>query len=142
MAASTTVLPPLNCTRGWHRHQAAVVFAARSVNCGRVCGGLCRAENPLAVFACSCLFCGLCACCPFFACHAHCPSSVCPPSFASSLLAPFTLLRLPLFIAMCARIGFRASSLSSNQHVCKLQDSRWQLQHGPAVAARAPVHLF
>ena len=56
-----------------------------------------------------CLFCGLCACCPTFACHAHCPHQYLPrSSFA---------LCVPLFIAMCARIGVRASSLQAARTV-------------------------
>ena len=50
-----------------------------------------------------CLFCGLCACCSPFACHAHCPHHL-PPS---SLFAPvqfILLLLLALFMSMCARI--------------------------------------
>ena len=82
------------------------------------------------------------------------PSLPAMPTALIKFLPPFILLvpvhfasfaSLPLFHSMCARItakqgrryfSVRASSLPAT----KL--SRWQLQHGPAVAARAPVHLL
>ena len=75
------------------------------------------------------------------------PSSTFLPPF--KLFCPVHLLpcALPPFIAMCARITVvRASSLLGPAVCCatSLQAtklSRWQLQHGPAVAARAPVHF-
>ena len=105
--------------------------------------------------ACSGLFCRL-----LFACH---PLPAMPT--ALNVLAPVQLLQvcLPPFshllcllapVQPCApgspfsRAGglfpVRASSLfhrckSTNLQAARL--SRWQLQHGPAVAARAPVHL-
>ena len=72
-----------------------------------------------------------------------------PRSVRSSLLAPIHCA-FPPFHSMCARIivkSVRASSLSGPA-VCRYKYlqaarlSRWQLQHGPAVAARAPVLLF
>ena len=116
-----------------------------AVVCCEACAGR-RVQQ--AVFACSALFCGLC-----FACHPHCPSHRLPPFKVH--LPPFSslspswsfLLRLPLVHvhvrqdhrlgpAVCQGQQFvRASSLPAARL------SRWQLQHGPAVAARAPVHL-
>ena len=90
--------------------------------------GLCRAESPPAVFACS-------------ACSAGCVPvqslPAIPTALLNSLPRPVSsfCFALPLFMSMCARIVIH--------HVCKLRElSRWQLQHGPAVAARAPVHIF
>ena len=145
MSASTTVLPPPTCTArreaGQHLRllfcceagQLLAVVSLRPVP-GRSSAGCVRLQ-----WLCSA------GCVPARLCHAM-PTALnvlAPVHLLQVCLPPFTLLRLPLFIAMCARIGFRASSLSSNQHVCKLRElSRWQLQHGPAEAARAPVHFF
>ena len=128
-------LPPLTCTARGRRHLAAVVIAARSANCGPfVLRGLCRAENPLAVSACSCLVQqavlpavavqqALCfACLPFFACHAHCPSQqfapiqlLCPRSFC---LPPFSVH----FASLPRSCPCAPGSPFVTQHVCKLQD--------------------
>ena len=121
MAASTTVLPPLTCTARGRRHLRQLLFLLRGwpsvavVSSRPVPGG----ESAGCVCL-QCLFCRLLFACCHFACHAHCPSHHLPPfSLLCALPRSFCF---PLFIAMCARIGFRASSLSSNQHVCKLQD--------------------
>ena len=132
MAASTSALPPLTCTAGRHRLRQ-LLFRCEAGQLVAVCFEACAGRRirwlcPPAVV----LFCRLCfACLAIFACHAHCPHRSCPRSFC---FAPLILLRLPLFHSMCARIVIsscvRASSLR--------ELSRWQLQHGPAVAARAP----
>ena len=125
MAASTTALPPLTCTvrqgkddicgccvlllRG--QPSAGCVFEACA---GRRIRWLC----PPAV-ACSA---GCFVCLPLFACHAHCPHQFLPPFIALC----------PLFLP-CAP----GSSLYNILQAARL--SCWQLQHGPAVAARAPV---
>ena len=88
-----------------------------------------------------------------FACHSlpAMPTALnvlAPVQLLQVCLPPFTLLRLPpvpfhvrqdrqLGPAVCQGQQFvRASSLPAARL------SRWQLQHGPAVAARAPVHLL
>ena len=91
MAASTTVLPPRTCmARGQLRQLAAVVLLHHRPTVGRLfLQGLCRAESPPAVSACSALFSRLFVCLSNFACHAHCPSQqFLPPFICFSLLAP------------------------------------------------------
>ena len=60
-------------------------------------------------------------------------STVCP---RSSLLCPVLFILLCPCSFPCAP----GSAVCYKPTVCKLRElSRWQLQHGPAVAARAPV---
>ena len=145
MAASTTVLPPLTCTaRGQLHRLAAVVFLLRDrPTVGRlllrpVPGGESAGCVRLQwlVLRAVCLLFTLCLPCPLPFIRS------CPHSTVCFAPVQFALFACTLFISMCARIiSVRASSLSGPA-VCKLQElSRWQLQHGPAVAARAPVHL-
>ena len=147
LSANISALPPPTCTarREAGRHRLwLLLFAARPANCGPfvvlrpVPGG----ESA----GCVCLQCLIqqAVCLFIFACHAHCPHQrSCPRSFcfapsSSFCFAPvhFTLLCLPLFHSMCARITVCLNSLQAARLSC------WQLQHGPAVAARAPVPLL
>ena len=141
MAASTTVLPPLTCTA---RREASQVigccFAARPATSwlfvssgpvpdGESAGCVClqslvqQAVLPaVPVLKAVCL--------SIFACHAHCPHQFLPPF---SCFAPIHLVCLP-------RSCPCAPGSVSVPAVCKLRElSCWQLQHGPAEAARAPV---
>ena len=67
LSTSTMALPPSTCTA---RREAGQLGQLAVVS-----RGLCRAENPPAVSACSGMFCRLClpAVSPL-PCHAHCPS--------------------------------------------------------------------
>ena len=150
---STTALPPLTCTARGQLRRRQLLFAAKPANCGPF---VLRPVPDGESAGCVCLQC--CSAGFLFACLPFCLTCPLP---LSSLLAPslFSLLCpvhfcfiCHLFIAMCARIGqgqqfvlgpavcVRASSLPATTL------SRWQLQHGPAVAARAPgpidSHLF
>ena len=133
MAASTTALPPLTCTVRQEAGQPCLrplfLLGGRPTAgcCFKACAGrsVCRLCLPAVPCSAGCVPATLCLPCPL-----PC-SSVCP---RSSCFAPFSLLCLPLF-SPCAP--------GSSQVCCKLQElSCWQLQHGPAVAARAPVHLL
>ena len=128
IAASTTALPPRLTTR-----QADVVcgccFAARPANCwlfvlrpvqGGESAGCVRLQ-----WLCS-------AGCVFLPCHL-CHAM---PTALLMFLPPFCSFCLPLFISMCARIIIKPTCLQAARLSC------WQLQHGPAVAARAPVLTF
>ena len=147
MAASTTALPPLTCTAG-RRWSGSCCYCCeaghlwpcvlRPVPGGESAGCVRLQWLVQQAFCCLpplCLPCPL----PFI--------SSCPRSFAPfSLLAPVHFAPLCCAPVPChvrqAHRRFRASSLLSGPAVCQLQKlSRWQLQHGPAVAARAPVHL-
>ena len=142
MAASTTALPPLTCTEGKPSHRQLLfrcetghLWAVRFEACaGRRVRRLCLPAVPvLQAFVLPAL--------PILpamptALLNSCPRPVsfapvkfaCPRSFA--LFAPCSLPCAP------------GSSSVLGPAVCKLRElSRWQLQHGPAVAARAPVHL-
>ena len=77
---------------------------------------------------------------------------LCPPAVACSagyvcLLLAFAmptalLMFLPPFCSFCLLPVHSMCARIDVAPVCKLQElSCWQLQHGPAVAARAPVHL-
>ena len=137
MAASTPALPPLTCTARGRRHLAAV-FAAKPANCGPFVRGLCRAENPLAVVACSCFVLRAVCLLPFFACHAHCPSTVLAPVQFALCFAPFMCFCLPPVHSMCARItakqgrrflSVRASSLRATN--CPVGSCNTGLQWRP-----------
>ena len=104
-------------------------FAARPANCWLLfLRGLGRSDYPPAVFACSGLVLqAVFACLLAFAM---------PGPLPFSSFAPFNFA-LPPPVHFHVRRDHRKAS------VCKLQElSRWQLQHGPAVAARAPVLTF
>ena len=134
LGANTTALPPLTCTA---RREA-----------GQLCGSCCfccEAGQLLAV----CFF-EACAgwrvrrlCLPavpvqqavcLFTLYLPCPL---PSSFApvQVCLPPFSSLCFALFMSMCARIA-KTTCLQAARL------PRWQLQHGPAVAARVPVPLL
>ena len=92
------------------------VFAAPPANCGPFVSLRPVPGGESAGCVCLQLPCSA-GCLPtcHFACHAHCPSTSCPHS---SLLCPvhpfcFTLLRFPLFHAMCARITTHLHSFVS-----------------------------
>ena len=144
MAASTPALPPLTCTaKGRHRWSAAVFLLRSRPAVGRsvleACAGrkirrLCLPAVP--VLRAVCLLFTLCLPCPL-PFTSSCPRSVC--------FAPFK------FCFVCAPVHCHARQDRSGPAVCRrvrassLQAarlSRWQLQHGPAVAARATVHLL
>ena len=135
--ANIIALPHLPARREVsHRHQQ-LLFRCEAGHLWPFVRGLSRAENPLAVSACSGLFCGLFVCLP--AILPAMPTAyliICP---RSSLLCPVHFILLHFAFpcsSMCARIVVLGPA------VCKLRElSRWQLQHGPAVAAHAPVHL-
>ena len=112
-------------------------FAERPANCWllcffEACAG--RRVRRLCLSA-AAQFCGLCvrlqwlvqramfACCSPLPCHAHCPQRSSPRSVH---------FVCPLFIP-CAP---GSTSLQAARLSC------WQLQHGPAEAARAPVFDF
>ena len=142
MAASTPALPPLTCTaRGQPTSAAAVVVCCKAGHLwpcvlrpvpGGESAGCVRLQW---------LFCGLCACCRLCL-PCPLPSSSCPRSVCL-VLCPLHCA-FPPFIPCAPGSPFsRASSLfvSQGQQFASYGLSRWQLQHGPAVAARAPVHL-
>ena len=121
---SATALPPLTCTARGRTSSAAVVCCEAgqlwAVCSFEACAGRrVRRLCPPAV-ACSA------GCVPVARlCHAHCPSQH---------FAPVHFALPPPVHSMCARIV--------KPTVCKLRELFcWQLQHGPAEAARAPVHL-
>ena len=130
LAASTTALPHLPALHG--ERQANFVcghcFAARPAICCRLFCSLCRTESPLAVSACS-------------ACSAGCVPVQPLPAMPTALnsLPPFSCLP-PFSSFLLAPVSFHVrQDQQFKHHVCKLRElSRWQLQHGPAVAARAP----
>ena len=147
MAASTTVLPPLTCTARGRRHLRQLLFLLRSqptvgrslvvrpVPGGESAGCVCL-QLP-----CSAGF--YLPACSFLPAMPTALLNILPPfSLLCALPRSFLLLFcFPLFMPCAPGSSFRASSLSGPA-VCKLLElSRWQLQHGPAVAARAPVHL-
>ena len=103
-------------------------FAARPVSAGSsaaVLQGLCRSDRPPAVFACS----GLAqqAVCACHLCHA----------------IPTAPVHQPRSVLICPHspVHFHVRRDPRKATVCKLQElSRWQLQRGSAVAARAPCY--
>ena len=105
---------------------SVAVVSSRPVPAGSsvaVLQGLCRSDRPPAVLACNGLILRALRACSPLPCHAHCPPQrSCPRSFC---FAPTCL--------------FPCAPGSSQATVCKLQElSRWQLQCGSAVTARAP----
>ena len=135
LSASTIALPPPTCTA---RREA-----------GQLCRQLllcCEAGHLLAVCflrpvpdgesaGCVCLQCLVqqAVCLLAFAMPCPLPSTFLPPFI---LLCPVLFILLcPLFIP-CAPGSLQATRLQAARLSC------WQLQHGPTVAARAPVHLF
>ena len=143
---STTALPHLPA-----RREADVicgcVFAARPANCGPF---VLRSVPDGESAGCVCLqrFCSagfVCACCHFLPAMPTALLNSCPRSFASSLLCPYSCAFACHLFIPCApgsplsRAGGLFSVRASSLPAARL--SRWQLQHGPAVAARAPVHL-
>ena len=138
MAASTTVLPALTCmARDRPTSSAAVVFAARPANwwpfvMRPVPGG----ESAGCVRLQWLVLRAVCLPAAILPAMRTTLLNICPRSFASSLLAPIHCA-LPRFIPCAPGSSVRASSLLGPA-VCQLRElSRWQLQHGPAVAARA-----
>ena len=137
LRASTTALPPLTCTA---RREVQDVVSSCCLLQGRptvgrlffkACAGrrirrlcppavACSAGCVPAVFT-------LCLPCPL-------PSSVLAP--VQVCFAPFYSFCFPLFIPCAPGSAITTNSLQAARL------SRWQLQHGPAVAARAPVHLL
>ena len=126
LRARTAALPPPTCTaRGRLQHHLQLLsFCCKTGHLLAVCflrpvpdgaSAGCVACSCLVLRAVFCLPCHLCLPCPL-------PSSVCPRSCAF-VLCPVH--------SMCARI------VSACLQAARL--SCWQLQHGPAVAARAPV---
>ena len=118
-----------------------LLFAAKPAIGWLFLQSLCRTESPPAVSACSCLVLRAVCLLPLFACHTHCPSQHLP---RSSLFCPVLFICLLAPIPFHVRQDRRVVCFSSllGPAVCKRRKlSRWQLQHGPAVAARAPVHF-
>ena len=137
MAASTTALPPLTCTaRGRPTSSAAVVFAARPANCGPFVS--LRPEPGGESAGCVCLQC--------LVLRAVCLSILCLPCplpFSTVAPAQFHLPQFILLLLAPVHCHVRQDHRLLGPAVCKLRElSRWQLQHGPAVAAHAPVHLL
>ena len=138
LSANTLALPPPTCTarrEAGRRWSAAVVFAARPANRWLLCfvrpvlGG----ESAGCVRL-QCLFCGLCACC-------H--SLPAMPTALLNILPPLSLL-CPVHFKFCFACPRSCPCAPGSNTTC-LQAARlscWQLQHGPAVEARAPVHLL
>ena len=116
--ASTTALPPPTCTAWREAGQLdrQLLFCCEACAV-RIVRRLC---SPAAA-----LFSRLCslACLPL-PCHAHCPHRL-PRSVHFALPPP---------VHVHVRQDHRSRKL--------YELSRWQLQRGPAVAARAPVHLL
>ena len=145
MAASTPALPPLTCTARGRRHLQLFVCCKAGHLWPLFLQGLCRAESPPAVSACSALFSRLFVCLPSLPAipTAHlkfiCPIPVAlPHSFCFVVLSP-----VPCHAHQDRRLAGPAVCFQSGPAVCQRRKlSRWQLQHGPAVAARAPVHLL
>jgi len=139
MAASTTASSPRLTAR-----QADIICGSCGCCCKTghrlvVSGGLCRTERQQAVFACSACSAGF-----LFACCHLCLPCPLPSSFAPFKFAfPRSVL-----ILLCLPCPFHVRQdrreelfVSPPQATClqAARLSRWQLQHGPAVAARAPV---
>ena len=151
MAASTTALPHLPARREADFIIRQLLFLLR----GRPTVGrsfVLRPEPDGESAGCVCLQClvqqALFACLPFCLPYPLPISSFAPVQFA---LPPssschvhsfhFASVCFPCSLP-CAPGSVRASSLLLGPAVCQLRElSRWQLQHGPAVAARAPVHF-
>ena len=137
---STTALLPLTCTARGRRHLRLFVCCEAGqlwAVCFEACAGrrvrwLCLPAVP--VLQAVCLL-------PLFTCHAHCPHQFLPPfKFALPPSIHFCFV-CPCSMPCAPGSSVRASSLLGPA-VCQLRGlSRWQLQHGPAVAARAPVHF-
>ena len=128
LAASTTALPPSTCTA---RREA-----------GQLCGSCCfccQAGQLLAVSS-RPVPGGESAGCvrlQWLVLQAVCLLAFampCPLPF-STFLPPFILLCLPLFIPCVPGSPPQPTCLQAARLSC------WQLQHGPAVAARAPVRF-
>ena len=143
MAASTTVLPPLTCTAS-HLHRQLLLFCCKVGQLWAVCSsrpmpggesaGCVRLQ--LLVLRAMCLL-PLCLPRPLPFSSTSCPRSVC------LVLCPIHCAFPPFIPCAPGSPLSRASSLfvSQGQQFASYELSRWQLQHGPAVAARAPVHL-
>ena len=105
MVANTAALPPLTCMARGRTSSGSGCFCCAVGQLWAVrlfLQGLCRAENPPAVFACSVVLRAVFCLLPLFACHAHCPSTSCPRSVCF-VLAPIHCA-LPPVHSMCARI--------------------------------------
>ena len=127
LSANTFALPPLTCTaRGRPPTSAAVVIAARPAICGPFVS---LRPVPGGEYAgCVCLQC--------LVQQAVCLSTLCHvmPT-ALNVLAPVQCCFAP-----CSFHVRQDQHCTNSLQAARL--SRWQLQHGPAVAARAPVHLL
>ena len=137
LAASTTALPPSTCTARREAGQLCgqLLFLLRgrpTAGClFEACAGwrvrrLCCLQRPGSA-GCVCLPCHLCHVIPL-PFSTVCPRSLCfdPCSFHVRQYR-----REELFVSPPQATCLQAARLSC-----------WQLQHGPAVAARAPVHRF
>ena len=140
MAASTTVLPPpLTCTASRH-HLWQRLFLLRSrPTVGRSL--VVRPEPGGESAGCVCLQ---------LPCSAGCVCLLAilpamPTALLNSCPRQVCFAQFICFVGLCpCSVPCAPGSLSSllGPAVCELRElSRWQLQHGPAVAARAPVHF-
>ena len=158
MAASTTVLPPLTCTVRGRRH-LRLCFCSEA---GHLWPFVLRPEPGGESAGCGCLQLPCSAGCVCLRCCSAgflLPATLCLPCpLPFSTVAPVQFaLCLPVHFKFCFIFAsfapvhpcapgssVRASGLFSDR-ASSLQAarlSRWQLQHGPAVAARAPVHFL
>ena len=125
LSASTFALPPSTCTA---RREA-----------GQLCGQLllcCEAGHLLAVVSLRPVPGGESAGRVRLKClvlRPVCLLAFAMPTALLNILPPFILLCLPPVHSMCARIVPSNNSLQAARLSC------WQLQHGPAETARAPV---
>ena len=135
MRASTTALPPLTCTARGRRHPAAVVFCCKA---GHLWPCVLRPVPGGESAGCvrlQCLFSRLLFCLPaIFACHAHCPHQHLAPI---QVCLPPSISVCFCFVCPCSMPCAPGSPFVRASSLPAARLSRWQLQHGPAVAARA-----
>ena len=137
--------PHLPARREAGRRHPRPLFAARPANCWPFCFEACAGRRirrlcspAVAVQRAVCLL----ACSPF-ACHAHCPHHLAPIKFACPRPFHFCFIVLCHLFHVHVRQDRRLGPAVCRrkfvvQQFASYELSRWQLQHGPAVAARAP----
>ena len=136
LSANTFALPPPTCTARREAGQlcgSCCGFAAKPANCWLLVLRPVPGGESAGCVCLQCLFSGLLFALPSLPAMPTALIKFLPPF---SLLCPhsFALFAFHLFLP-CAPGSFEVLGPA----VCKLRElSRWQLQHGPAVAARAP----